>query len=244
MDEETKRRAREALAGAVAVAQFAQSEWVDDPEAVAAGFRVTTFDDAGIAPGPGNPPYLDGPGSWNPAFEATQAWRELGAAAPMTVDYRRSPEGNDTITVLIDTHDSSGTPLTVAIGLDDELGLFADGRTVEALGGRPPAAGAAGYDVERMLPRDAANLRRHGVDSDERDRVWQALNGVARTHAAAVLWHEDAGGARDLRPHEEVDRAAGRGRAAPAPAPAAAPEATARYRGLPQAAERTETVAR
>ena len=224
---DTSTRARLALTGAVAVAQFARDEWIDDPEAVAAGYHVTTFDDSAVGDSPGNPPYMAGPGAWEPSFEPGDAWRALGAGNPMTVDYRPDGHGKDSISVLIDTQDERGEPLTVAIGLNKELGLYADRTTIAALGGTPPPE-RDGYDVETMLPRNAGNLREHGVEGEERDRVWDALNGVARTHPAAAIWHEWNDGGRDLPGHADVDRRRSLERNAVAPAPHAAPPAAGR----------------
>ena len=133
---------RRILAGAVAVAQFANDEWVDDPDAIAAGYQVTSFDNSAVGDA-GNPPYLEGPGAWEPAFQASQAWRQLGIATPMTVDYRPAERG-DTIALLIDGRNGRGEAGTVAIDIDRERGLYADARTIEALGGRRPAGAPRG----------------------------------------------------------------------------------------------------
>ena len=241
---DTSTRARQALGGAVAVAQFARNEWIDDPDAVAAGYHVTTFDDSAVGETPGNPPYMAGPGKWEPSFEPADGWRELGAGAPMTVDYQPERRGNDSITVLIDTQHSDGKPLTLAIGLNDDLGLFADPVTIGALGGKAPPM-REGYDLETLLPNSVANMRENGVGNEQRDRVWEALNGIARTHPAAAIWHEWNNGARDLPSHEHVDRTRMRQSGHEAPPPHEAPPAAGSHdRAAGAKRERSEAATR
>ena len=246
MDEKT-RRIRHALAGPVAVAQFDRTGWVDDPDALDAGFHATSFDDCAVGDGPGAGPYLAGPGRWDPAFETDQAWRTLGIQAPMTVDYRPGNPGNDQITVMIDTRDASGKQLSLTLGINDKLGLFGDPDTIRALGGTPgETANATGADdtEDTLAPRNVGNLARAGVDQEERDRIWEALNALARTHPASVLWHEDGAPGRDLPHHTRADARIGHtmpGNTPPTPVEAPAPAGDP---GRSAGAERSAAVSR
>ncbi len=189
MTSDTLARVRGAITGIVAVAQFARSEWIDDAEAIEAGYAVADYDAETIGGAPVAPAFMEGPGDWRPAFRADQAWRELGQAAPMTVDYRPAGPGTAelAVTVMIRAEEGEG-PLVLTIGCDARRGLCADALTIEALGGDP--AGAGVDDGEGAEP-PLASLAGAGVESGECERVRAALEEVARSHPAAVIWREE-----------------------------------------------------
>ena len=171
---------------------------------------------------------------WRPAFRADQAWRELGSRMPVTVDYRPGADGRDALTVTMTVGARVGHPTTLTLGVNAEHGVFADPVTIEALGGRSASAapGDDTLDPRTDVPRNVSNMASTGIEDDEIDRAWEALNEIARSHPAAVLWHEEMGGSRDLPRHAEPDRrVAARPRgdiATPAQSPVAAAGAAAR----------------
>ena len=206
MTNETVSRVRDAISGIVAVAQFAREDWVDDPEAVEAGYTVTDYGTEMIGESPVTPVYMEGPGDWRPAFRADQAWRELGNTVPMTVDYQPATPGNDAlgVTVVIPA-DTPEDAIVLTIGCDTKNGLYADPVTIEALGG-DEAGHAHGNGTGATAP--VRNMADAGVENEQLKRTWEALNEVAQSHPAAMLWHDEMGGCpRDLPHFETLDRA-------------------------------------
>ena len=156
---------------------------------------------------------------------------------PVTVDYRPGADGRDALTVTMTVGARVGHPTTLTLGVNAEHGVFADPVTIEALGGRSASAapGDDTLDPRTDVPRNVSNMASTGIEDDEIDRAWDALNEIARSHPAAVLWHEEMGGSRDLPRHAEPDRrVAARPRgdiATPAQSPVAAAGAAARAAG-------------
>ena len=222
LNDETVNQVRKSISGLVAVAQFAREDWIDDPEAIEAGYSVADYDDEMIGQSPATPVFMEGPGEWRPAFRPDQAWRELGSGVPMTIDYRPDGAGRDALSVtMVIAGERGSDPLVVTIGCSPQDGLHADPATVEALGG---AEADGTRDDDSAAAPKVRNLADAGVESGELERVWQALNEVAHSHPAAMIWHEEMGGiGRDLPHYEALDRARGGIDAMPPPDGAKAP---------------------